>query len=123
MRIDWFADLASPVVPIASPSTGNAANRGALRSSPVSPGVPGPERCVQRQEPVARPGHDGLPTEELAPPAPRLVVEYQLADARPGAWLVLLGAPGETYESAADGLRRRYGDRLLDVRPHKGVKR
>lgn len=51
-------------------------------------------------------------------PGRRVVIEYQLREAGK-AWLVLLGAPGESYESAADGLRRRYGDRLLDLRPYR----
>lgn len=60
-------------------------------------------------------------TRDDSGPAHRAVIEYRIPESG-GRWVVLLGAPGETYESAAEGLRRRYGDRLLDVRPYSGAK-
>lgn len=48
----------------------------------------------------------------------RHIFEYTLKG-RPDAWLVMIGADGESYQQGIEGLRHQYGDELLDARPYR----
>lgn len=62
---------------------------------------------------------DWLARQDDPAPGRRIVIEYRIPESE-GRWLTLLGAPGESYASAVDGLRRRYGERLIEARPYAG---
>jgi len=47
--------------------------------------------------------------------AARRIIEYRLSDT---AWLVMLAAPGQSYDDAVNNLERRFGNRLLETRPY-----
>lgn len=115
MRKDWFTDLVpSPVVPGVSPAAGDASNRSAMRPSPVPPVVPG---SYDESAELARPSGDLATRNDPDRYGRRPIIAYRIADCPRD--LVMLGAPGESFEAAVDGLRRRYGARLVSARRHR----